>query len=338
MKNKPIIHYYFNKLIIFYMNIIKLKDIIMPQDMPQSELFNKYLKGKYAYWVQMRYIVPFDFMGHEGYVACEEDINKLHQREDGSWPRPYGAPSIDSYDEKFIYYIDSIETDRINNTIDFRMKNKYVTDSDITIDEIKKFRTWLAEELLKMDKMENGIQKYIYLSNTEVHVLNYYVNEMYDQVIKSLMEFGQTNISIENINTNVCGCHHSSNLSSLYNQSLQICDPISIYRKNIYSKMVEIFSNINFWTKWSPEFIGVFKKYIDNIINMNLPLSSSEFTSNFVDCGCSGDSNQKDLIEILKRLSKSLEYIKDEQIISHKNFIGDALYDWASLLYEKMRW
>ena len=32
------------------MNIIKLKDVIMPNDIPQAEYFNKYLKGKYAYW------------------------------------------------------------------------------------------------------------------------------------------------------------------------------------------------------------------------------------------------------------------------------------------------
>jgi hypothetical protein len=43
-------------------------------------------------------------------------------------------------------------------------------------------------------------------------------------------------------------------------------------------------------------------------------------------------------MEILKRLSVSLGYIRDGQINSHKNYINDALYDWSSILYEKMKW
>ena len=77
------------------MNIIKLKDVIMPDSMPQAEYFNKYLKGRYAYWVQMRYIVSFDHMRHEGYVACEEDITKLLQKEKKKYPKPYGATCLE---------------------------------------------------------------------------------------------------------------------------------------------------------------------------------------------------------------------------------------------------
>lgn len=320
------------------MNIIKLKDIIMPSDLPQSELFNTHLKGKYAYWIQMRYIVSFDHMRHEGYVACEEDLTKLLQREDGSWPKPYGAPCIDAYEDYMMEYIDSIETDRINSTIDFRMKNKYVTDEDITVDELKMFRTWLAQELLKMDQTEVGEQKNSYFTEQETHILKYYANEMYDDVVKMLLIFGTTQASLDTITQSGCSCHHSSNLSSLYNQTLNFCEPVSIYRKNIYQKMVEMFSELEFWKQWSPEFIGVFKKYIDNIINLNLPLTQSEWTNEFVDCSCQNSTGQNHAIDILKRLSKSLEYIRTMDTNSHKNFINDTLYDWSSSLYETMRW
>ena len=320
------------------MNIIKLKDKIMPDDMQHFEYFNKYLKGKYAYWVQMRYIVSFDHMRHEGYVACEEDINKLLQREDGSFPKPYGAPALDAYDEKIIEYIDVLETDRINNTLDFRMKNKYVTDEDITIDELKLFRAWLAKELLKMDQTEIGEQKVMKLSEIETHILNFYANDMYDEIMRALITFGTSKISLDNIQQNTCSCHHSSDLSSLYNDSLNICDPVIIYKNNIYQKMVEMFSNIEFWEQWTKEFIGVFRKYIDNIIKLNLPLDINQLNNSFIDCGCQSTSRQEEFMNILKDLSITLKYIETDDIKGHKNFINDTLYKWSSLLYEKMKW
>lgn len=315
------------------MNIIKLKDEIMPNDLPQAELFNKHLKGKYAYWIQMRYVVSFDHMKHEGYVACEEDITKLLQKKDGSYPKPYGAPSIEVYD--IIQYVDLIETDKINSTVEYRMKNTYSPDDDITVNELKLFRTWLASELLKMDQTEMGLQKNLYFTDFETHILQYYANNMFDNTIKILNEFGpQVTLSS---NKSSCGCY-SSNLSSLYNTELTACDPILIYRRNIYNKMVDMFSVIDFWTQWDPEFINEFKKYIDNIIKCNFVLTPTEWQSKFVDCGCQDKSEQEKYIEILNRLSIALGYIKDKQIQGHKNYITDALSDWAQLLYEKMQW
>lgn len=320
------------------MNLIKLKDMIMPEDQPMAEYFNKHLKGKYAYWVQMRYIVSFDHMRHEGYVACEEDITKLLQREDGSYPKPYGAPTFDVYDMNIMKYVDSVETDRINSTIEFRMKNSYSPDNDITIDELKLFRTWLAQELLKMDQTELGEQKKAYFSYEQTHVLEYYANNMYNDTIKILSTFGVSTPHISSLTSSTCGCMHGANLSSLYNTELNVCDPINVYRKNIYDKMVEMFSVVEFWSQWSSEFINEIQKYIDNIIKCNFILTQSEWQSEFVDCGCQNTSEQEKAIEILKRFSVSLGYIKNDQIIGHKNYINDALYDWASLLYEKMYW
>lgn len=325
------------------MNIIKLKDEIMPESLPYAEYFNKHLKGKYAYWVQMRYIVSFDHMRHEGYVACEEDITKLLQREDGSWPKPYGAPALDVYDDNIIRYVDSCETDRINSTIEFRLKNSYAPDNDITVDELKVFRKWLAGELLKMDQTELGEQKNSYFTFQETQVLKYYANNMYDDIIKMLNEFGQPTTtslnSLNNVTRNICGCHSSSDLSSLYgNSDITLCNPLNIYKKNIYNHMVEMFSKYTFWERWAPEFINEFQKYIDNIIRCNFTLTQSEWTNEFIDCTCQNKSEQNKYVEILKRLSLSLGYIKDGQINGHKNYINDALYDWASLLYENMYW
>ena len=112
------------------MNIIKLKDIPMPSHMEQAEYFNKYLRGRYAYWVHMRYIVSFNHMGHEGYLACENDITKLLKLKDGSYPKPFGVPYLDVYDSKIMKFVDSIETDKINNIDNFKRPNKYSPDED----------------------------------------------------------------------------------------------------------------------------------------------------------------------------------------------------------------
>lgn len=308
------------------MNIIKLKDVIAPDSLPWADYFNKHLKGKYAYWIRMKYIVSFDHMNHGSYVACEGNIENLQ-----------GVPLIDMDDLSILPFIDNMETDRINSTIDLRMKNKYVTDEDITIDELKKFRTWLSSEILLMDQTVEGKPKYMYLSNTDMHILNYYKNSMYDETIKVLTEFGQKEVSyMDSLTKSPCGC--SGNVSTLYGTTMTECDPISIYRNNIYNGMVDMFSNIEFWLQWSPEFIGVFKRYIDNIINVNLPFNTSKLDAVFSDCGCGGSTLQDDAISILKRLSTSLEYIMNNDVTGHKNYINDSLREWSSSLYEIMEW
>lgn len=319
------------------MNIIKLKDQIMSDTNPNYEYFNKYLKGKYAYWVQTRYIVSFEYMGHEGYVACEEDISKLLQREDGSYPKPYGVPYIDIYEPDIMQYVDTIETNKINSIDKFKIKNLYTADEDITIDELKNFRSWLANTLLKMDQNETGEQKNEVLNPIETHVLQYYANNMYDETIKNLTDFSNTKVIFTDINKSTCSCQNAD-ISSLYNSELNICDPISIYRKNLYNRMVEIFSEYSFWSQWASEFINEFKKYIDNIISCNFTLSKSDWTNSFVDCTCQDKQTQDSFIEILKNLSVSLGYIKGGQILGHKNYINDSLLKWAQLLYENMSW
>ena len=305
--------------------------------MPHAEYFNKYLKGKYAYWVQMRYIVSFDHMEREGYVACEEDINKLLQKGDGTYPEPYGAPCLDVYDTSILPYVDSCETDKINSIMRYRLKNTYSPDDNITIDELKMFRTWLAKELLKMDQTELGEQKNTFFSNTETHVLHYYASDMFDETVKILTTFGTTQLTLDKLDASNCNCH-STNLSSLYNSELNVCNPLSVYKMNVYKMMVKMFSNADFWARWSPEFLNEFKKYIDNIIKCNFILSQTKWQEEFIDCGCQNKSEQDKYIDILKRLSISIGYIRDGQVVGHKNYINDSLYEWSSLLYEKMQW
>lgn len=321
----------------------------MPEGCEESTFFNTLLKGKYAYWVHMRYIVPFSTMSYNAYVACEEDITKLLKKEDGSYPKPYGCQYLDLYSHitnlydntelQIIDYIDAETTDKINDINEYVFKNTYVTDNDITIDELKIFRTWLAKELLIFDtNNDTGEIKHNLYNELESHVICYYANNMIDQTIKSLLNFGATGTNYNNININKCGCSGSTDLSSLYNSSISICDPISIYRKNIYNKMVEIFSNVEFWKQFPPEFILTIKHYIDNIIKIGLPLQKNQYISSLTDCTCVSDQTQSEGMTILNNLSQSLQYIYDNDISGHKNYIKDALYNWSSVLYEDMYW
>ena len=299
------------------MNIIKLKDTIMPSTVEGFELFNQYLKGKYAYWVHMKYVVPFTQMDTQTYVACEGNINLLLNSN-------IGYMDVDNISD----YVDSIETDKVNNINHLKLINSYSPDEDITIDELKLFRTWLAKQLLTMS---------IFSDSEIIHILNYYANNMFNDTINVLTTFGKTDVKYSPLTVSTCGCGNSD-VSSLYNTSLSVCDPISVYRKNVYNKMVELFSDVTYWEQWPIAFIEEFKKYIDNIIKCNFPLTATDWYKDFVDCGCSNKSDQDKYIEILKKLSTSLGYIKDKQVVGHKNYINDALYDWSTQLYEKMQW
>ena len=319
------------------MNIIKFKDKIIDNpgvitEPEKRDFFNNHLKGKYAYWIHMRYAVPFESLTDYDYVNIEEDINELFNS---------NIEYLDTYNYELVMkdYVDIEETDLINNSNRYKTKNNFVPDPDITLEELKAFRTWLATNLLDLGKD--------YLNDKSKHVLNYYKNNMYDETIKILSpdNFGSPIIEF-NIETTNCGCCGDSNLSSLYNTSINTCDPIMIYKNNLYNEMVKMFSNIDFWIQkdklehliFSKEFLIDFKLYIDNIIKVGLPLYKSDFISTFIDCTCKVIDETDKYTDILNKLSISLDYIINNDIESHKNYIYSALHDWSSLLYEQMYW
>lgn len=314
-----------------------------------SNFFNKYLKGKYAFWIHMRYIVPFDTMGYKGYIAVEEDINKLLKKEDGTYPKPYGCEYIDIYNLDgcmcdIMKYVDIAETDRINNISIFKIKNNNTSDSDITIDDLKLFREWLAKELLNLNIIHKEEFESEMLDDSTKHMLEYYANNMNDDVIKYLAMYS----NINTFDSTVKSCCCSNNIMELNESNVSnICDSVKSYKYNLYKKMVDTFSDISFWTQWdkieendtsNKSFISLFKQYIDNIIKVGLKINNKiDNKSIYSDCVCDDHNNDNNII-ILKRLSDSLNYILNNQIVGHKNFIKDSLYDWASKLYEYMHW
>jgi hypothetical protein len=317
------------------MNIVKLKDILMPEEFTMSEFFNTHLKGKYAYWIQMRYIFPLDSLTYRDYIQYEqlpaEEFLTSHIR-----------PHIDLYSEEYCMidfvhtFVDVCETEKANNVYNFIASNVHTTDEDIDMNRLRVFRTWLASEILKLNMGLHGETLDNYTQEV-IHMLEYYKGGMYNDVIKYLDMFGGGDKSLTELQTNGCGCC-SSNISSLYNLAdVTVCDPKSVYVGNIHSLMVKTFEDPDFWSSLNRDFVRVVKKYVDNIIRIGFTINRPVTVDKFVDCACS--AKETDMSNsILKRFSEALGYIVDEDVTGHVNFINDALYDWAEYLYDYMYW
>ena len=317
------------------MNIIKLNDIIMPDSCRFSKFFNEKLKGKYAYWIKMRFIFPLDSLNYKKYIEYEQMDNVYLLG-------PNILPNIDMHNEECnMYnftqtYVDFDATELANSINSFVTDNEYTTDFDIDIEKIRKFRSWLANEILTMNVSSTG-ESLNLLTNDQIHMLEYYKDGMYNEVVKQLSVFGIENAftHVESTKTSCNCCNNSSSLYALSNTFT--CDALSIYKKNIHILMVQTFENIDFWLKFNINFIKLFKKYVDNIIKAKLIINNEPSNVLYNICKCN-ESSIDSTNEMLHRLSQSLGYIIDDEVKGHMNFIHDALYEWAEYLYEKMSW
>lgn len=316
------------------MNIIKFKDQVRPGD-PN---FNTYLKGKYAYWIRMRYVVPFEAITSKEYVEFEQDITLLTNWREQCLPGPkYLYWDLYGKHSNLEAWVDAEKTESANNIMPFSRHNMCTTDADLTEDGVKKFRTWLADALLEFDRNPEGAQKCQFYTEEFTDVLEYYAAGMYNVTVKRLSNikpaFTLTPTGVSN-----CGCGSGTDISGLYGQDGAICDPLAVYRRSVYVSMCEKFADIDFWQDFPSVFLYEFKQYIDNIIALNLPLTKSNYTSVYVDCTCQTNPEQGLNMDILKRLSNSLAYMAEGEVLGNKNYISKAFQDWAADLYESMEW
>lgn len=303
------------------MNIVKFKDIYLTQEnadqLTEDEmiLFNKWFKGRYAYVVNWTWCVPFDVMTEAEYVLVSE------QNAIGEY--------VNLLYSSVLHLVDQSTTSRINSVELYKNLNKFVSDDEITLDELKNFRNWMAENLLEI--------RTNFLSG-ELEMLSYYKEDMFDQVIKSLSLFTTNNQpTVTYVNQKSCNCM-TSNIKSNMTITNQ-CDAVSEYRRGIYNRMVELFSDYTYWNDLGG-FIAEFKRYIDGIISYNLPLYTSQYVNVFDDCTCASqtDALQQRGIRAMKNLSQALQYIIDNDVTGHKNFINTSLNVFASEYYEMMKW
>lgn len=311
------------------MNIVKFKDIIT-----ESDFFNENLKGKYAIAINFKYVFPL------GVENISDDVLNIIATEYKQLQEQPGDILVINEIEfsrnvNYVLFEDVREYAESFDTLDkYLYLNEFTTDEDITLDDLKRFRTWLAEALYAND---TWIDEWSKDPDKLRDMLLYYIHEMYDRVVKSLMKFNSY-VDVNNISKQSgCGCFN--NAVTYTSDVLSVCDPLLIYRHNIYKYMIEIFSDVSYWLG-QEEICGEMKKYIDNIIKSNLPLTSVTLYDKFADCTCINvDANEQDtLMNILKRLSLSLGYIINHNTSGNRNYIASAFLDWSTYLYEKMRW
>lgn len=436
------------------MNIIKFKDTVATNigDSVIQNWYNKNVRGRYAYGIHCRYIIPLESISGKKYVCFEQDIDtmfryfsrqytyyELIETEEGSGIYKYNAiqdPKQEVKDQAVEYYpkpetvtaesdqyikvptikfldmeendwmkdddfLNWNDTDECNDVVKFRLFNTYIPDNDITIDELKNFRTWVAESLYNFgfkyyvltpdDEIDPVCEENLYIENAlndwhyeeatdltseemyetpelpevpadanwddpkyikvrsmsvfhlkedDYYVLDYYVNGMENHTTETLRNSGNRIVDMSTININSCGCNTgSSNLSSLYNTSLSVCDALAIYRKNMKAAMVEILTNLDMWDDMPLTFIEEFNNYLKGIIKANFDLTSEE--SDFIfGCDCLKSNNaQRYDQHMIETLIENIEFIiANGSSDGHKNSIYNALEVWATNLYENMQW
>lgn len=286
------------------MNLIKFKDNIRPGD----AYFNTYLKDQYAYWVRMRYVIPMSVISIHDYVSLERDIDLLKTLDPIYWDLE------DPSDLKA--YIDEVETNKINDPKTYEHHNRYVCDPDITTDEVKKFRTWLAQQLL-----QNRTNDW-----KEERVFKYYVGGMMDDTVRWFAETGNLQ-PMNPITTTPCGC---GQVSTQNPNSLRVCDPLLIYRESIRNQMMALFSDLYFWLGLPLPLLKEIKIYLDHITRLGLQLRKTD--DRFIDC-CDKNSNKINL----EGVSKAFEYMILDEVNGNKNFIAGQLRTLANV-YEWLLW
>ena len=171
-----------------------------------------------------------------------------------------------------------------------------------------------------------------------IHMLEYYANDMWDDTLKWLKEFASGIKLIDGeFKSTSCGCGGSSNISSLYNDSLNTCNTMDIYKNGLKSVMVNMFSKIETWANIPSSYIVKIKRYVDDIIQHNFPLLTKD-DYGIYSCECLRTSSGELGSTALKQLSSAFGYIISGGIDSRKNFIATTLNVWAKDLYEIMEW
>ena len=400
------------------MNIIKFKDIFVED----QDWYNDNLRGKYAYWINCRYIVPLNEITKEEAVSFEIDVDSLLGYEyyilvysyiyvqmqepptetdnipeypevpegtnivpqeqyikvgddyyelvrewkykninyhelsrnakavavlvqevpvdptkfDDKIIKTYNPdhPYIDQWDNKDEWILEVIDldgTEKANSIIEYLEYNECIPE-DVTLDQVKKFRSWLAKILLEF--VDN-------LTDNQKHILSYYANEMNDDTVKWLTEFGSLTMNYNVLNESACGCSGRSNLSSLYNTHINTCDPILIYKSSIHNGMVQMFSDINFWKPINTNLLRTIVVYLKGILQYKLNLVPDVVDVNDIfTCKCLSTDNagQKLATNIIENLIESFNYIIEDDVDGHKLTIQSSLNQWADKLYEFMEW
>lgn len=334
---------------------------MLPEDL--VKYFNDNFRNKYTYVVNWQYLIPLttptgtpwdytdgtyiDYSLNPDQYPDGLSFNTLPKIPFKCFDTSWKSPSTET--EK--YWYDKTTTTKTirNEQIKYEYLNEFTPDDNITIDELKRFRKWLASILLENEPL---IQEWPTEDLLRI-MLTYYKQDMKDSTIEMLAFMApymeqrelvigsnnQTRMGFLGISLGAgCGCSNNGLANYTGIAANAACDPIGMYRTAIYNYMVDTFSNLNYWTQ-QVEICIEMKKYIDGILKAGFPLSSN-IVDTITDCSCSSVDTDAEATyrKMLENLSTSLQYIIDDEISGNKNFILTSFNNWAVYLYEHMYW
>lgn len=336
------------------MNIVKFRDTVING----NDNFNTNYKGKYCYCVNWVWCIPLDVINEIDFV----ELSKNNISVDEEFREMYIPDTIDVdkraiientviYYEEYKSYDDTPVTEAANSSLRFMLANEVATTGTLTIDQLKQFRTWLATTLYNYQELykdyKNDPQK-------TTMMLNYYKENMYDDVCKALDSF--TNIPFIQGNLGAASCYSgcmpgvtttavnqpcSCGGSSVIQLGTITTGCLESYRKNVYNWMVLVFSDSDFWklfNETTPNLINLIILYLQGILDANLPLSKQCDKITYNDCSClAGDTNEINR-GILQDAIKAFTFILNNNIAPNQTFIYNSLNKWSSTLYEIMQW
>lgn len=234
----------------------------------------------------------------------------------------------------YMSYVDNEKTSEINDVESYRYMNNFVSDDDITEQELRRFRTYVAESFLALT---HDLNEY------DEKMLKYYANEMNDESLRMLMKM-TTMIPMNNIVTDTAQCGCSASQSQLYltsaaNAFAGTCDFIAMYRAGMHRIMVNFMTNIDTWMPHDL-FINDVKRYLENIMKMNFSLYKINTTSFNTDCSLLNEKNasQMSAHTVLNNMIIALTHIQNKTHASHMNFIKSTFNTFFESYYEIMRW
>lgn len=298
------------------MNIVKFKFA----DRPLDDVFNSIAKGKYAYLIQMRYAVPFDAISPQQYYDFEQDVTKLTNQ--NHLPITERTPYWDIVNTDALAWVDADATDAANSISKFITANEFVP-KRYSWRELKRFKYMLASAMLKLDVF----------TPDQIKVLSYFAAGEEDDVLKEL-EAMENHISATSGEVAGCGCMTKKRTITTYSNA----DAVSRYKAYRDTAMTEILTNLCIWEQYPVDFIKTVRGWVEDIVTIQPTIYVPTATDMSLLDHNTPCSTGFDVTCILRDLVKALDYMVDDDVARHRDFIIKTLTVFADDIYPNMVW
>ena len=283
--------------------IIKFKDRIHPSD----EAFNLLLKGRYAYWVRLQYVIPLSDLSLDQYVKAEREGIDL-KNGCSEYANVWNSDELTDY-------IDYPETEKINAT---RVYEKYNEKQGNMAPHLSQERIKNAY-LFFLDLIYQGLKDSSRDGKVDSLVersINFFKNKGKDEVLSILYQIQllpDLPSSPNQISSSSCGCNQIPDLT--IPGSFKTYNLPGVYAEGLKNILLSTIQNPDFWImSLEEQDILEAKEYVDSILRLDLDFPGTNFKKDARD------------------FSLTLEYISEQNLVGHKNFIRDSIFKFVKYI------